>query len=66
VKTFATNKHFGLVVIARGVGKGLNGTQREATSDTASASAPDPDPQNTGTSFFGFMYDYGTDLLTAS
>jgi len=62
VKTLATNKHFGLVVIARGAGNGLNGTQREATSDTASA--PDPDPQNNRRSFFGFIYDYGTDLLT--
>lgn len=42
MKTFATNEHFGLVVIARGAGNGLNGAQREATSDTASA--PDPKP----------------------
>jgi len=59
VKTYATNKHFGLV-IAEGAGNGLNGTQRDATSDTA----PDPVPQTIGTSFFGLMYVYGTDLLT--
>jgi len=61
VKTYATNMHFGLV-IARGAGNGLNGTQRDATSDTA----PDPVPQAIGTSFFGLMHGYGTELLTAS
>lgn len=62
MKTYATNKHFGLV-IARGAGNGLNGTQRDATSDTAPY--PDPARQTIGTSFFGLMYGYGPDLLTA-